>query len=240
MIKLAISGCQGRMGSLILELAFKDLDFSVVCILEAKSHPALNTKVAHLSITDNAYQIKEADVLIEFTTAEATMAHVKDCRQYRRAMVIGTTGLNTAQVDQIKAAAREIPIVLSPNMSVGVNMFFRLVKEAAQRLPKDSLVKIVEAHHIHKKDAPSGTAKQLAQIIKEARGEEVKEIQSIREGEIIGDHRVFFAGAFDTIELRHSAKSRAIFAHGALVAAKWLVNQKPGFYTMEDVLFSQE
>lgn len=224
------------MGSQILELAFNDLDFTVVCIMENKNHPALNTKIKHLSITDNAYQIKEADVLIEFTTAEATMVHVKDCLQYRRAMVIGTTGLNTAQIDQIKSAAREIPIVLSPNMSVGVNIFFRLVKEAARSLPKDSSVKIVEAHHIHKKDAPSGTAKQLAQIIKEARGEEVKEIQSIREGEIIGDHRVFFDAAFDTIELRHSAKSRAIFAQGALVAAKFVVTKQSGLFDMRDVL----
>jgi len=115
-----------------------------------------------------------------------------------------------------------------------------LVKEAARWLPKESLVRIVEAHHIHKKDAPSGTAKQLAQIIKEARGEEIKEIQSIREGEIIGDHRVSFDAAFDAIELRHSAKSRAIFAQGALIAAKWVVNKKPGLYSMQDVLFSEE
>jgi 4-hydroxy-tetrahydrodipicolinate reductase len=240
MIKLAVSGCHGRMGSQILELAFNDLDFAVVCILEGKDHPALNTKVGNLLVTDNSYQIKEADVLIEFTTPEATLAHLKDCLQYRRAMVIGTTGLNTSQLDQIKTAAKEIPIVYSPNMSVGVNVFFRLVKEAARSLPKDSTVKIVEAHHIHKKDAPSGTAKQLAQIIKEAKGEEVKDIQSIREGEIVGDHRVFFESAFDTIELRHSAKSRSIFAQGALVAAKWLADQKPGFYNMEDVLFSGE
>jgi len=239
MIKLAISGCQGRMGSRIMGLAFNDLDFAVVCILETKNHPAINSKIKHLTITDNSYQIKEADVLIEFTTPAATLEHLKDCLQYKRAMVIGTTGLNTAQIDQIKEAAKEVPIVFSPNMSVGVNIFLRLLKETAQKLPSDYLVKIVEAHHIHKKDAPSGTAKQLAQIIKEARGEEVKDIQSIREGEIVGDHRVFFEGPFDIIELRHSAKTRDIFAQGALVAAKWTANKRPGFYSMQDVLFAK-
>jgi 4-hydroxy-tetrahydrodipicolinate reductase len=238
MIRLAISGCQGKMGSRIMELAFNDLDFGVVCILEDKHHPNINAHIRHLSITDNAYQIKEAEVLIEFTTPEATMEHLKACLQYHKAMVIGTTGLNTAQIDQIKAVATDIPIVFSPNMSVGVNIFFRLMKEAAAKLPKDYQVKIVEAHHMHKQDSPSGTAKQLAQIIKEAKGEEVKDIQSIREGEIIGDHRVFFDGPFDTIELRHSAKSRDIFAQGALFAAKWAINQKPGLYNMQDVLFT--
>jgi 4-hydroxy-tetrahydrodipicolinate reductase len=225
------------MGSRILELAFNDLDFGVVCIMEDKSHPAINSKVRNLSVTDNSDLIKEAEVLIEFTTPVATMAHLKDCLQYRKAMVIGTTGLNVSQIDQIKEAGREIPIVFSPNMSVGVNIFFRLMQEAAKNLPADYLVKIVESHHIHKKDAPSGTAKQLAQIVKEARGGEVKDIQSIREGEIVGDHRVFFDGPFDTIELRHSAKTRDIFAQGALVAAKWIANKKPGFYNMQDVLF---
>lgn len=225
------------MGSRILELAFNDLDFGVVCILEDKNHPAMNSKIRNLSITDNSDMIKEAEVLIEFTSPAATMSHLKDCLQYKKAMVIGTTGLNAAQIDQIKEVAREIPIVFSPNMSVGVNIFFRLMQLAAKNLPADYLVKIVEAHHIHKKDAPSGTAKQLAQIVKEARGEEVKDIQSIREGEIVGDHRVFFDGPFDTIELRHSAKTRDIFAQGALVAAKWIANKKPGFYNMQDVLF---
>jgi len=238
MIRLAVSGCQGRMGSRILELAFNDLEFTVVCILEDKSHPAINSKVKHLSITDNSDMIKEAEVLIEFTSPEATMEHLKNCLQYKKATVIGTTGLNVAQIDQIKEAGREIPIVLSPNMSVGVNIFFSLLQEAAKNLPSDYAIKIVEAHHIHKKDAPSGTAKQLAQIIKEARGEEVKDIQSIREGEIVGDHRVFFDGPFDTIELRHSAKTRDIFAQGALVAAKWIVNKKAGLYNMQDVLFT--
>ncbi|MDP3142529.1 MAG: 4-hydroxy-tetrahydrodipicolinate reductase [Candidatus Omnitrophota bacterium] len=237
MIRLAVSGCQGRMGSRILELAFNDLDFGVVCIMEDKSHPAVNSKVRNLLIADNSDLIKEAEVLIEFTTPVATMAHLKDCLQYRKAMVIGTTGLNISQIDQIKEAGREIPVVFSPNMSIGVNIFFRLIQEAAKNLPVDYLVKIVESHHIHKKDAPSGTAKQLAKIIKEARGEEVKDVQSIREGEIVGDHRVFFDGQFDTIELRHSAKTRDIFAQGALVAAKWIANKKPGFYNMQDVLF---
>lgn len=236
MIKLAVSGCQGRMGSLILELAFNNLDFAVVCILEQKNHPSLNSQVGKLRITDNSYQIKEADVLIEFTNAEATMAHLKDCLQYRRAMVIGTTGLNTAQIDQIKATAKEIPIVFSPNMSVGMNVFFRLVKAAAEKLGPECEVKIIESHHIHKKDAPSGTARQLASIIKEAHGETVSDIQSIREGEIIGEHRVFFDGPFDTIELRHTAKSRAIFAQGALVAAKFVVTKQRGLYDMLDVL----
>jgi 4-hydroxy-tetrahydrodipicolinate reductase len=149
-------------------------------------------------------------------------------------MVIGTTGLSEEEKIKVKEASRYIPIVFSPNMSVGVNLLFRLVREAAKTL-SDYEVKIIEAHHIHKKDAPSGTAKKLAEIIEKESGKKVTDIKSIREGEIVGDHRVIFDSPLDTIELFHSAKTRDIFAKGALVAARFVVRQKTGLFDMEMV-----
>ncbi len=150
-------------------------------------------------------------------------------------MVIGTTGLTDAQTKEIEVAANKLPIVFSTNMSIGVNLLFKLVKETAAKLSKDYSVRIIEAHHIHKKDAPSGTAKHLAAIVGNT-GFKVADIKSIREGEIIGDHEVVFDSGVDTIRLSHSAKTRDIFAKGALAAAKWLVKKKPGLYSMQDVL----
>jgi 4-hydroxy-tetrahydrodipicolinate reductase len=153
-------------------------------------------------------------------------------------VVIGTTGLNPQQIERVKQAATIIPVVFSPNMSLGVNLIFRLVKQAAQKLPRDYQVDIKEAHHVHKKDAPSGTAKRLAELIKQIPGRENGKIKidSIREGEIIGEHQVRFDGPQDTIIVKHSAKTRDIFAQGALEAAKFVIRQKPGLYDMQDVI----
>lgn len=234
MIKLAISGCLGKMGSRIRELAFLDNDFAVVALLEQENPVALSAKVCDIKITSNPQEIRKADILIEFTAPQATLEHLEICLKHKKAIVIGTTGFNEEQKNKINQAAKLIPIVFSPNMSVGVNLLFRLVKEASKKLSKDYEVKIIEAHHIHKKDAPSGTARQLAQIIKDATGADVKDIQSIREGEIVGEHKVIFESQFDTVELGHSAKTRDIFAQGALSAAKWLFAKPAGLYSMQD------
>jgi len=236
MIKLAVSGALGKMGARIITLASSDKDCQVVLALERKGHPQLGQiSCAGLKITDDTSQIKEADILIEFTTAEATIQHLEAVLKYKKPFVIGTTGLDEVQKKKIQEASSKIPIVFSPNMSIGVNVLFGLVKEASRRLPKDYCINILEAHHVYKKDAPSGTAKKIVEIIQQESCQ-VKDVKSIREGEIIGDHKVIFDGPFDRIELFHSAKTRDIFAQGAIVAAKWLVKKGPGFYSMHDVL----
>lgn len=236
MVKVAICGCAGKMGARILNLSAEDNDIQVVLGLEANGHPSVGSKLAGRKVSDNLGDIKAADVLIDFTTPEATMEHLDAAVRQKKAIIIGTTGFSEDQLNRIKEAANRIPVVLSPNMSIGVNLLFRLVKEAAGKLSKDYKVTMVEAHHIHKKDAPSGTAKKLAQIVKEASRREVEDIRSIREGEIVGDHKVTFESPYDIIELSHSAKTRDIFAKGAIAAAKFIAGKKAKLYDMQDVL----
>lgn len=236
MIKLAVSGAAGKMGSRIMSLALTDQNFEVVVALEAKGNPAVGSKIGNIKITDDPEQIKIADCLIEFTSAQATIENLKICSKNKKAMVIGTTALSDQQKKQIEEESKIIPIVFSPNMSLGVNLLFKLVNDAARRLSSGYNIKIIEAHHQHKKDAPSGTAKNLAQIIKDATGKEVSDIKSIREGEIIGDHEVVFEGPLDTIKLKHSAKTRDIFVKGALEAAKFISDKQNGLFSMQDVL----
>ena len=237
MIKVAISGCCGKMGAMILKLALKDNNLKVVSILEKAGHPSVGSDVSGLKVSDAAHDIKNADVLIEFTSPESTIEHLDVCLKYRKAMAIGTTGLSEEYVEKIKSASKKIPIVFSPNMSVGVNLLFKLVREASQKLSAEYKTSITEAHHVHKKDSPSGTAKKIAQIVREERGENIADaITSIRKDEIVGDHEVVFEGPFDMIRLAHSAKARDIFAQGALVAAQWVVGKKSGLYSMEDII----
>ena len=147
MIKLAISGCAGKMGSRILNLALADKEFEVAVALEAKGHGAVGSKIGNIKITDDIEQIKLADCLIEFTSPEATVEHLSICFKYNKAIVIGTTALNDQQKKQVEDASKNIPIVFAPNMSIGVNLLFKLVKEAAKSLSSDYSVKITEAHH---------------------------------------------------------------------------------------------
>jgi 4-hydroxy-tetrahydrodipicolinate reductase len=223
MVKIAVSGSKGKMGSRIIELAKNERDITVSGTFD---------------IGENAeVHINGCDCLIEFTTPEATMEHLVLCLKHARAIVIGTTGLSDAQKASVEKAAREIPIVFSPNMSVGVNLVFGLVEDAARTLGREYDVRIKEAHHVHKKDAPSGTAKELARIIRESRkGLKDVPVESVREGEIVGDHTVTFEGPLDRLEIVHSAKTRDIFAQGALVAAKFIVKKPRGLFTMRDVL----
>ncbi|MBI5415614.1 MAG: 4-hydroxy-tetrahydrodipicolinate reductase [Candidatus Omnitrophica bacterium] len=236
MIKLAVSGCQGRMGQRITQLALADRDFAVTTLLEHQGNPKVNEKINGLPIHTAASALKGCDVLIEFTTPEATLEHLAACVQYGVKMVIGTTGLDPAQIEAIKKASAKIPVVFSSNMSVGVNLVFKLTELAAAQTAKTYTVTMEEAHHIHKKDAPSGTAKTLAQIVEAASGVKVADIKSIREGEIVGDHTVTFESAEDVITISHHAKNRDIFAKGSLVAAKFLAKKKKGLFDMQDVL----
>lgn len=237
MIKLAISGVAGRMGGRILDLALKDPEFKVVAGLEQKGHTLVGKLVQGVKITDDSNAIKNADCLIEFTTPSATLSHIEFALKHKTKMVIGTTGLTPEEKKIIEViASSKIPIVLSSNMSIGVNTLFDLVSHAAKVLGKDYKARIIEAHHIHKIDAPSGTAKTLAQNIRNSGGEVIEPIESIREGEIIGDHRVIFESNADKLEFFHSAKTRDIFAIGALQAAKWITHKKSGLFDMQEVL----
>jgi 4-hydroxy-tetrahydrodipicolinate reductase len=247
MVKLVVSGCCGKMGRRIIVLAEGDKQLQITGAIEAKSHQAIGKKLSDIlmnpslaiEIKDDPELIKEADVLIEFTNPAVTIEHLGLALKYKKALVVGTTGLGPEQLNKIKEAAADIPIVFSPNMSVGVNLAFRLVKEAAQKLGSAYKADIVEAHHIHKKDAPSGTAKRLAQLIKgnvEYENQTDIEIKSVREGEIVGEHQVRFNGPEDIIIIKHSAKTRDIFARGALEAAKFVAQKPPGLYDMQDVL----
>ncbi len=238
MIKIAISGCAGKMGRRIFELASRDRELKPVVGLEQTSALELCPKAEGFSVSDDPDAIKGADLLIEFSSPEATIRHLDYAVKHKKPMLIGTTGLSEEQIGKIKEVAKKIPIVFSPNMSIGVNLLFKLVKEAAEKLSGDYGVNIVEAHHLHKKDAPSGTAKKLAQVIKNASGREVSDIKAIREGEIVGDHKVTFESSVDTIVISHSAKTRDIFAKGALAAAKFIIGKRPGLYDMQDVLNS--
>ena len=222
MIKLCVSGSKGKMGTRIIALAKKDADVVVSGEFDIGDDPEAS--------------IKQSDCLIEFTSPEATLEHLAICEKYKKAIVIGTTGLSDSDRARITAASKKISIVFSPNMSIGVNLLFKLLEDAARTLDLNYKVHIKEAHHIHKKDAPSGTAKELAKIIKEAKGSIDIPIESIREGEIVGDHTVTFEGPLDTIVLKHSAKTRDIFVKGASEAAKFAAKKSKGLYTMRDVM----
>ncbi|MDD5428066.1 MAG: 4-hydroxy-tetrahydrodipicolinate reductase [Candidatus Omnitrophica bacterium] len=223
MTKICVSGSSGKMGSRIVDLAKEDPDLKVCGAFDA--------------IEENPEQfIESTDCLIEFTTPQATIEHLALCEKHKKAMVIGTTGLSDDQRSKIEAASANIPIAFSPNMSIGVNLLFKIVKDAAKVLGQDYNAEIVEAHHVHKKDAPSGTAKEIARVIKEARGGADVPIESIREGETVGEHTVTFESNVDLIEITHSAKTRDIFAKGALQAAKFVAGKKKGLFTMKEVL----
>ena len=236
MIKLAISGCQGRMGQRITALALKDEAFRISALLENKNCPDVPLLFHHIPVNFEDAALKGSDVLIEFTTPEATILHLKACRKYGVNMVIGTTGFTKGQITQIKKASSGIAIVFSSNMSVGVNLVFGLIRQAAAITGRDYSVTLSETHHVHKKDAPSGTAKTMAEIAEAISKTKVKEIESIREGEVIGDHTITFEGPMDLVSIHHHAKTRDIFAQGALVAAKFLSKKKKGLFNMQDVL----
>jgi len=237
-IKLGVSGAYGRMGSRIISLALQDKDFDVVVALEREDHPEFGKKISGINVVSSPESIKEVDGLIEFTAPQSSMEHLAVALKYKKALVLGTTGFNSDEQKKILSAAKKIPIVFSPNMSLGVNTLFHLLREAVLRLPQDYKASIKEAHHIHKKDAPSGTAKFLAQIIKDEGGNLNEDILSIREGEIIGDHEIIFESPWDTIKLSHSAKTRDILVLGALAAMKFVAEKSKGLYNMADVLKS--
>ena len=230
MIKTTVCGVSGRMGGLIARLIAENKNFSLVGAVEKIDHPELGKEIEGIEIIcDLAKVIGESDVVIEFATPSATLKHLAICGKKNVPVVIGTTGFSQEEIGEIRTISEKIPVLLSPNMSLGVNLLFKLVKEAATVL-KNYEVEIVETHHNKKKDAPSGTAKKIAEIVGDV------PIHSLRFGNVIGEHRVIFAGKSERLELFHRAENRETFARGALKAAAFIVNQNPGLYSMEDIL----
>lgn len=236
------------MGQAIARCALADGAFSLAAALEAPGHEAVGrdygTLISRpdglgLRVTGDARQAMSlGDVVIEFTSPDATVAHASLAQELRRPMVIGTTGLSDSQLETLRLAARTVPIIVSPNMSVGVNVLFELARLAAERLGPSYDAAVVESHHRQKKDAPSGTAKRLAEALAAARREPAGSIpvHAIRAGDIIGDHTVILAGPAERLELTHRAHSREVFAQGALRAARFVATQRPGLYDMSHVL----
>jgi len=222
-VRVLLIGGAGRMGQTVFDLARDDREIDIV---------------ARCDLGDSIdLAMKDCDVAIDFSHADATTEICCAALRHGKSFVIGTTGHSQEQRRTIEEAARSLPIVLASNFSVGVNVLFWLTRQAAERFGSDFSAEIVEAHHKMKKDAPSGTAKTLAEVLKAARKIENEiPIQSIREGEVVGEHTVIFSGHGERLELTHRAASREIFARGALGAAKWIMGQPPGLYSMQDVL----
>ena len=220
-VRALLIGAAGRMGKTVLDLAQSDREIEIAaqCDLGDPIEPAM----------------KNCDVAIDFSQADSINEICRAASQHAKSLVIGTTGHSQQQRKTIEETAHSVPIVLASNFSVGVNVLFWLTQKAAELFGSDFNPEIVETHHTMKKDAPSGTAKTLTEILKGVRSSEIP-IQSIREGEVVGEHTVIFKGPGESLELTHRAANRGIFAGGALRAAKWIINKPPGLYSMQDVL----
>jgi 4-hydroxy-tetrahydrodipicolinate reductase len=247
-VKVAIAGAGGRMGRTLIEAVLADGELELAAALEMAGSAAVGTELGHTKVTSDAGMVALADVLIDFTRPDATLAHLK----HARAMVIGTTGFADAQKKGIADAAKRIPIVMAANFAVGVNAVYKLAETAARILGEGYDVEIIEAHHRHKVDAPSGTALKLGEVVASALktndfvhgrhgdtgARPAKQIgfHAIRGGDIVGEHTVIFAGAGERVEVTVRSQSRMTYALGALRAAKWLKGRPPGLYDMGDVL----
>ena len=264
MTKVIVTGATGRMGSRITALLEDYHNLRLVGAIEREGHEAIDKDIGRLigigdidvKLTDSLEEIIDnSNVIINFTTTSATMRHLKVAAERKKAIVIGTTGFSKEETESIREICREIPVVLAPNMSVGVNLLLKILQDIARVLGDDYDIEIVEAHHRLKKDAPSGTAIKMAEVIADAVnrnlddvavytrkgiiGERAKKeigIQTIRAGDIVGEHTVLFGGLGERIEITHKASNRDTFARGALKAASWVINQRPGLYDMQDVL----
>jgi 4-hydroxy-tetrahydrodipicolinate reductase len=247
-VKIAIAGAGGRMGRTVIEAASADAELELVAAVDLAGSPAIGQPAGRIRIGAELAAVAEADVVLDFTRPEGTLALLK----HAKAMVIGTTGFTEEDKDRIAQAAGRLPIVQAANFAVGVNTAYKLAETAARILGDDYDVEIVEAHHRHKVDAPSGTALQLGEIVAAALkkkdfvfgrkgviGErQAKQIgfHSIRGGDIVGEHTVIFAGVGERVEVTVRSQSRLTYANGALRAAKWLKGRAPALYAMSDVL----
>ena len=264
MIKVIVAGAGGRMGGRLICLIKESKSLHLVGAVEKKGHAAVGHDAGEVAgcgklsipVSDDLTTLTQgADVLIEFTSPEATLEHLDIMAARKKAAVIGTTGLSAEQVGELKSKAKNIPCVFAPNMSVGVNLMLKVIAEMASKLGDDYDIEVTEAHHRLKKDAPSGTALKIAQVLADATGKSLEKVaaygrkgmigerkrgeigmQVIRAGDIIGEHTVLFGGIGERLEVTHRASSRDTFATGALRAAEWVVKQPPGLYDMQDVI----
>jgi 4-hydroxy-tetrahydrodipicolinate reductase len=249
--RVAIAGAGGRMGGALIEAARATEGVVLGAALDMRAGSRGDVAIG----TDVAAALRAADVLIDFTRPEGTLVHLAACREAKRGIVIGTTGFTSAQLADIRAAAREIPVVLAPNMSVGVNVMLKLVELASKALGPDYDIDVFEMHHKLKVDAPSGTALKLGEVAAAARATSLERegvysrhghtgerkagtigFAVARGGDVVGDHTVYFAGIGERIEITHRSTSRATYAQGAMRAAKFVASHPAGLYGMEDVL----
>ena len=261
--RIAIAGASGRMGRMLVEAVLNAPDATLGGALDIPTSPAVGIDAAAflgassgVAITPDLRQgLANAQYLIDFTRPEGTMEHLRVCRELGVKMVIGTTGFSDEQKAEINDAARDIAIVMAPNMAVGVNVVFKLLAQAAKALKEGYDIEIIEAHHRHKVDAPSGTALKMGEVVAEAVGRDLKEcavygregvtgerdpstigFATIRGGDVVGDHTVLFAGIGERIEITHKSSSRATYAQGSLRAVRFLSQQPHGLFGMDDVL----
>jgi 4-hydroxy-tetrahydrodipicolinate reductase len=261
-MKLAIAGASGRMGRMLIEAALAASDMQITVALDQADAPTIGRdcgeylgRVTGVTITSDLAQLARADTLIDFTRPEGTLNHLQACLAHGTNLVIGTTGFDDAAKQAIRAAADRIAIVFAPNMSVGVNVVFKLLDVAARILHDDYDVEVIEAHHRHKVDAPSGTALKMGEVVAAARGKRLADsvvyarqghtgerppgaigFATVRGGDIVGDHTVLFAGGGERIEITHRSANRSNYAAGSLRAARFLAGRAPGLYDMTDVL----
>ena len=250
-MKIAIAGAGGRMGRTLIDAVLADRELELGAAFDAAGTPAIGQAIGGVTIAADAAAAAKCDVLIDFTRPEGTLAHLK----HARAMVIGTTGFSAAQKKTIDEAARRIPIAMAANFAVGVNAVYKLADTAARILGDAYDVEIIEAHHRHKVDAPSGTALKIGEVVAKALGRDLGEVarhgregetgerparqigfHAIRGGDIVGEHTVLFVGAGERVEITVRSQSRMTYAAGAVRAAKWLRGRPPGLYDMSDVL----
>lgn len=261
-IRVAIAGASGRMGRMLIEQVLAAPDLELTVALDHANSPALGQDAGEFMgqstgvlITSDLRSLPQADGLIDFTRPEGTMAHLEACHSFGVKLVIGTTGFDAAQKTRIAAVAQDLPIVMAPNMSVGVNVTYRLLEKAAELLQQEYDVEIFEAHHKHKVDAPSGTALGMGEAIARTWGVELNEVADwarhghtgarqngrigfsvLRGGDIVGDHTVYFCGTGERIEISHRSSSRVTYAQGSLRALRFLHQRSAGLYSMQDVL----
>ncbi|MBK6386899.1 MAG: 4-hydroxy-tetrahydrodipicolinate reductase [Rhodoferax sp.] len=261
--KVAIAGASGRMGQMLIEAVLATDDCQLTGALDMATSPGIGVDATAFLGRSSGVRIESdlgqglqnAGVLIDFTRPEGTLAHLKICRALGVNAVIGTTGFSDAQRQEIAAASKDIAIVMAPNMSVGVNVTLKLLEMAAKALSTGYDIEIIEAHHRHKVDAPSGTALKMGEVVAGALGRDLKDcavyaregvtgerdpssigFATIRGGDIVGDHTVLFAGTGERIEITHKSSSRATYAQGSLRAARFLAGRKSGLFDMFDVL----
>ncbi len=263
-MRVAVAGAAGRMGRTLIQAVFEDDELQLGAATERPSAHELGADAGELAgvgamgvpLVGSVAEVLEGfDTLIDFTVPQATLGALHSCCATGKGVVIGTTGFDEAGLAQIRQAAQIIPILMAPNMSIGVNLMFRLVEQAAQALGNEVDIEVVEAHHRHKMDAPSGTAVRLGQILAKALGRNLDEVaeygrqgqtgararraigfSALRGGDIVGEHTVMFAGEGERIEITHRAGSRMNFAKGALRAVKFLADKRNGLYDMGDAL----